>query len=408
MERTTQYATGLTLLLEKGPFQNNGASPWYATLGLGSHGQKLKFSFDTGSNFVWVTSSLCAADSCQHYGNQRFNYQLSNTFSWVDQALQQVDFGPWGTMEVASGQDNFHLTSTGSGKLEKVSVTSDIYLAQSYSGQQFEELDWDGGIGLPSLVNIPDAPQSGHVYRGAIHGQEGQPSFHFFQTLVEQGVVSPDQPYVTFLTEQKVGKCEMGRLNYEYADSLEYLYLPWEAFSIASVSYIWTSPLTSFAIGDKVLISEEDSSKQTYSFCLDSGSSQFKGDPKVMNEAFALATKNKQDVVIELSQTDQGEKGKLVVPASVYDVLIEAGDSEGQRVPQFAELTGLDTLVLVGSVVMDYLYTVYEYDITPTTVGYEIQPKGMWMFNKKSSLGENLPKIITTKQSQSARIFQSA
>ena len=38
---------GIRLSLLRGPFQNNGASPWYAEINLGTPEQLLKFSFDT-------------------------------------------------------------------------------------------------------------------------------------------------------------------------------------------------------------------------------------------------------------------------------------------------------------------------------------------------------------------------
>jgi len=56
---------------------------------------------------------------------------------------------------------------------------------------------------------------------------------------------------------------------------------------------------------------------------------------------------------------------------------------------------------LVGSVLMDYLYTVYEYEIITTESETSIKPIGMWIFNKL-----NGPKVIVTEQSQVARIFQ--
>lgn len=88
------HCSGFTLPLQKGPFQNNGATPWYCEIGIGSPEQKLKMCFDTGSNFNWVTSSLCAEDGCKHYANARFNPTLSSTFEWISQDAQPVRFGP--------------------------------------------------------------------------------------------------------------------------------------------------------------------------------------------------------------------------------------------------------------------------------------------------------------------------
>lgn len=91
-------ATGLVYPLTRGPYQNNGATPWYATLPIGTPGQNLKFGLDTGSNFIWVTSTLCAesGNPCTHYGGQEFAYGKSSSFVWVDRTDKNVSFGPWG------------------------------------------------------------------------------------------------------------------------------------------------------------------------------------------------------------------------------------------------------------------------------------------------------------------------
>lgn len=54
-------------------------------------------------------------------------------------------------------------------------------------------------------------------------------------------------------------------------------------------------------------------------------------------------------------------------------------------------------MLLVGSVLMDHLYTVYEYEVISPS---EIHPKGVWIFNKP-----NGPKIIKTKQTSTATLF---
>ncbi|QUX91374.1 peptidase A24 [Marinomonas sp. A3A] len=398
---------GITISLGRGPYQNNGASPWYAYIGLGTTAQPLKFSFDTGSNFIWVTSSLCGSDTCHHYGGKEFVYDKSTSFSWISTKPIDVDFGPWGSMQVQTGKDIFTLTPDILDQMDNglVSVSSDIYLAESYEGSQFEELDWDGGIGIPSTTDLSDVHAVYQSYRGMVPSKEPEPtSFHFVQSLVDQGVVNAKRPYVAFLTDidSKRGQVAFGQLNQDYRESREYLFLPWEPYSIASVAYIWTSPLTTFAVGDEKLIEEGDSSEPTYFFSLDSGSSQFKGDPSLMNEAFKLTSLYGKDVTIELGKTDRNETGKLVISSSIYDVLIEEGDGKGKSISQFAPLDGMKDLVLVGSVLMDYLYTVYEYNIVSDGSQSLITPVGMWIFNKLDG-----PKIITTKQDSVARIFHS-
>ncbi len=380
-------AEGLALPMAKGPFQNNGASPWYAVVDLGTPGQPLKFSFDTGSNFVWVTSTLCADNGCEHYGGGQFAWQNSTTFSWLGTHPETtVDFGPWGSMQVEAGNDAFALGG--------VAVDSDVYLAKAYSGQQFAELDWDGGIGMPSQMSLDIVAADNSLYRGMATA-DANASFHVFASMVEQGIVSPEAPYLTFSTDGESGQgtVAFGTLDSSYQDSLEYLFLPWQEYSIPSVAYIWTTPLRRFFVGDTLLAED-------YFFSLDSGSSQFKGDPKLMFETFLATTFFGEDVTLEVGTTDTGETGRLVIPSSVYNVKIEAGQYQGLSISQFQPLNGLSELVLVGSVLMDSLYTVYEYQVNEDAGAVNITPVGMWIFNKKDG-----PKIIQTTQSQPAAIF---
>src|SRR5690242_6978393 len=78
----TNAVPGLEFPLVRGPFQNNGATPWYTELSIGTPPQVLKIALDTGSDFVWVTSTLCDPSGCVHYGGDRFDYNISSSFSW--------------------------------------------------------------------------------------------------------------------------------------------------------------------------------------------------------------------------------------------------------------------------------------------------------------------------------------
>lgn len=389
----------LTVPLKKGPFQNNGASPWYAELGIGSPAQPMKFSFDTGSNFNWVTSSLCGEEGCVHYGGKRFDFSRSDTFRWVNQETTTVDFGPWGEMQVETGHDDMLLSN----EISSAEIPCDIYLSQAYAGTQFAELDWDGGIGLPSYSYQPvtdTVPLKS--YRG--NHNERQADFHFMRSLLQRGVISADTPYVSFATDPltKQGKAVFGKLDPDYADSKEYLFLPWDRYAaneaVASLYYIWTTPLASMAIGEHKLCQAKDAHK--YWFCLDSGSSQFKGDTDIMFNAYQRASLLDDDVTIHTPQNSNSGEGTLVIPASLYNVKIEAGEFEGKQVPQFEPMQGLDNLVLVGSVLMDSLYTVYEYRVNADS---RLEPVGMWVFNKKDG-----PRIIQTTQETKAAIFNES
>ncbi|MCG9652880.1 pepsin-like aspartic protease [Vibrio vulnificus] len=385
-----RLVSGITMGLQKGPFQNNGASPWYAILGVGETNQRLKFSFDTGSNFNWVTSTYCPDSSCHHYGNQRFNPNKSSTYVPITEGSKPVDFGPWGEMQVVSGNDNLTLSS-------KTCLNTDLYLSTQYEGVQFLELDWDGGIGLPTLTYQPLSTDLDKVnYRG-MHCQSREASFHFMETLIAQNVVSKDHPYVAFTTnsETKKGQVTFGALDPSYGDSREYMFLPWERYNIESLYYIWTTSLEEISLAGEVICRGTDDEPQW--FCLDSGSSQFKGDPANMKHAQTLAKSLKGDLTLTIPENEVTKGGELVVPSSLYDVLIEEGSSKGEHVVQFEPMEGLDRLTLVGSVLMDSLYTVYQYQVRENGTLY---PVGMWIFNKIDG-----PKIINVEQDKAASIF---
>ncbi|MDN3680469.1 pepsin-like aspartic protease [Vibrio tapetis subsp. quintayensis] len=400
MDNTNQVVDGrshgLTLPLQKGPFQNNGASPWYAIVGVGTPNQALKFSFDTGSNFNWVTSTLCGPETCHHFGGSEFNYKASRSFEWVSRTPMTVDFGPWGEMKVSSGEDILALSTH-----DNITLKSDLYLSSEYEGSQFDELNWDGGIGLPSYSHIPlktDTPKS--ALRGH-HQCHSEASFHFMESLLAQNVICADAPYVGFSTDpdSKQGEVTFGALNPDYADSREYLFLPWDRYAantaVESLYYIWTTPMSSMKMGDDVLCEANDNAKQW--FCLDTGSSQFKGDPDTMFSAYQQAGLYGKPLSINFPGNACSLAGEIEIPKDLYDVKIEHGELEGKIVPQFQPMQGLDALTLVGSVLMDSLYTVYQYRVNEAR---ELEPVGMWLFNKPDG-----PNIIKTRQTKPPAIY---
>lgn len=355
----------LTFPLTKGPYQNNGATPWYADLSFGIPGQPMKFALDSGSNFIWVTSTLCAPTSCQHYGNGRFDYAKSITFRWIDTKPIDVSFGPWGTMTVETGNDNLHLPG---GQINNTT----LYLAQDYSGSQFSQLDWDGGIGIPS----------GSPYV--------QPGVSFFpRDLLNRGYMDPNIPYVSFCTDQAsgTGSCIFGGYDTSKFDPYAYIYLPWKPYTeYSGVEYIWSTPLNRYTVGSTTVANN-------VMFCLDSGSSQFKGDDNIMNTTLQLikSAPTPPTVSLELGITSDTNPGQITIGPDIYNVTIEAGPQKGQTLPQFNPL-GLKNLVLVGSVIMDQVYTIYEYGVYAYPEGYYLTPTGMWIFNKVGG-----PPIITSR-----------
>ena len=357
----------LNIPLVSGPYQNNGASQWYANVGIGTPPQPLKIAIDSGSNFIWTTSTLCPPTSCQHYGGGEFDYAQSSTFAWIDQNPITVDFGPWGSMIVETGDDDVTVDPG-------AEVPAAFFLSASYSGSQFEQLDWDGGIGVPSGTDYAD------------------PRVTFFvAALMNAGLMYPEMPYVSFITDPQagMGMASFGGVDLTGVDVNSAVFLPWTPYTqLAGVKYIWSTPLYQYLVGNDLVAANVQ-------FALDSGSSQFKGDDDIMNTTLALVGNavSQPDVTLLLGVTPGGTPAQIVVPPSIYMVEIQAGPQQGDVLPQFNPL-GLTGLVLVGSVLMDQLCTVYCYDVTETERGYHLSPVGMWIFNKLGG-----PQLIQTTSS---------
>jgi hypothetical protein len=132
-------------------------------------------------------------------------------------------------------------------------------------------------------------------------------------------------------------------------------------------------------------------------FCLDSGSSQFKGDNFIMNATLRCVKHVHVPVRLTVgTNVGSGTPGVIVVPPSVYNVPIEAGPGEGLTLPQFAPLN-LKNLVLAGSVLMEHLYTVFEYSVAQGPEGFLLSPVAMYLYNKP-----NGPKLIQPDTAASA------
>ena len=358
---TQSPANGLVFPMQRGPFQNNGASPWYSTIALGSPGQPLKLAIDSGTNISWVTSTLCPTDKCVHFAAGRFDHRASSTFAFTDCLQRPYSFGPWGTMQVESASD---VLTVPSGSAQPIK----LFLATDYDGDSFKQLDWDGGIGLPC--------SSAYI--------EGRSSF-MFQDLISSGRLDPTHPYVAFdwNPSDRSGTCQMGAIDASKTRGPG-LFLPWSVYSrLPGVEYIWSTELKSYSVGGETLANN-------LSFALDSGSSQFKGDDAIMGQTLALIARGaRPDVVLGFAE------GEITLGADLYSLLVEEGPQKGQTVPQFAPL-GLPDLVLVGSLVMEHCYTVYEYQVVQCGHEvYSLAPTGIWLFNRPGG-----PQIITRSSSR--------
>ncbi|MDR2374123.1 MAG: A1 family peptidase [Bifidobacteriaceae bacterium] len=341
---------GVLFNLSRGDFQNNGASPWYTELGFGTPPQRLKVNIDSGTDITWLTSTLCPPESCQHTSGGRFDYRASSTFSFTDCLQRPFSFGAWGTMQVEAGQDVVELPDPAGTR------SMQLFFSADYAGSQFAQLDWDGGIGLPS--------SSAYV--------EGRTSF-LLQLLMESRTVR--LPFVSFDTDyrSRQGTCQIGGVDPSKYDPTSSVFLPWKVYDVYPGSeYLWGADLYRLMVGDV-----EIAPGTPKVFATDSGSSQFKGDDDIMNAILTqIARQGSPPVRLELYG------GRITVTPDMYNVYIEAGPDAGKTIPQFQGL-GMSQLVLVGSVLMDYCYTVFRYDVHICSPGaLSLSPVGVYFFNK--------------------------
>jgi hypothetical protein len=78
--------------LKRGMVTDNGATPWYAVVGLGTPAQYLRYMIDTGTTHTWITARCCMTEAC--LGHDRFDLASSSTFQWVDSSSKTIDLGP--------------------------------------------------------------------------------------------------------------------------------------------------------------------------------------------------------------------------------------------------------------------------------------------------------------------------
>ncbi|WP_425098774.1 pepsin-like aspartyl protease [Tropicibacter sp. S64] len=335
-----------------GPYQDNGASPWYAPISVGTSTvpQVQFFALDTGTNMDWVTSTQCTTHACMIH--KRFDPSLSSTFQPIQSQTVTLSYGPWGNLEANIGTDVLNLPG---GHAQRATFG----LAVNYGGPQFEEIDWSACLAFPS---------------------QGTMQYGFsnvMQDMLRQGVISPYAGYVCFdwNRETRTGSCLIGDVDLSGVDPAQYIVLPFDSYTpVPSVNYIWTCAGATVTIGSLVM--------DDIWLCLDSGSSRFKGGVEVIDQIKANLGGNTNTLTIDVGQARGGARGRIVVPPELYMRTIEEGENKGQTLPQFNVLGELPGLLLVGSVLMDYLYTIYVYD-TVSVGGVEtFQAAGMIIFNK--------------------------
>lgn len=209
--------------------------------------------------------------------------------------------------------------------------------------------------------------------------------------MLEAGLILPSEATISFYTDPvtKAGTIAFGRFDETLIVPESEIEIPFSPY-LAGLEYIWTTLLGYWKVGDVDVAVDK-------MFCHDTGSSQFKGDPAIM--LHAIDEVNRQlaesgsypNLSLEFGTDRSGNPGRFVLTSDEYVTLIEAGEGEGNYTININPLAGLDNLVLVGSILMDYVYTIYTWEVSPEWP-YTLGPGTVRMYNKR-----NGPQIIQNR-----------
>jgi len=332
--------------LKRGVDGDNGATPWYTVLEIGQNKQKLNFAFDSGTSYSWVTSSRCTTNACLMH--ERFKFNNSPSFQQVsDQfAPLQISFGPWGTMDVSAGRDTLSFKNTESG--ENVSVKDyTLYLSHAYSGSQFENLVWDGAIGIPSAI-------------------------------IEDNTKPPTSKLINQLLKSDRCKHKTLKFNYkhqciEIGTHESHLKFKHKLKHNKDFKELWFLNLHKIEVNSQKVRDNEHKSFKNIDFCIDTGSSRFKGDPQIINAIVKaitfggllptfIAKKNPTfEAYPELLLTIDNKLFRIT-PLDYFEKI-----SEELYVLAFNPMEGLKNMLLAGSVFLEKFNPVFFYDETAET-----------------------------------------
>ncbi|WP_394209843.1 avidin/streptavidin family protein [Enterovibrio calviensis] len=266
----TENTSFIRMPLLAGTLTENGATPWYTTLRIGTPGQALKMMVDTGTTHTWLTSTLCNTAPCLLH--DRYSPTLSSSYKVVDAPVQKIDFGPWGSMDALLAIDQVSLNSNETSPT--VSDNLRFYMAQNYKGSKFAELVCDGGLSIPSILPV------------GIDSSELLP-----QLRNEMKIGWPIASF-SFNEGDRVGEVILGAVDKQQFKEETLNICPLiDANSLLKdgLSYLWTISLDSLTLehsdsnSDQTVLSE-------FILAIDTGSSFFKGNRKIIDKIVASIT----------------------------------------------------------------------------------------------------------------------
>lgn len=329
--------------LARGKLSDNGATPWTSVVGIGTPDQKLRFMLDSGTENTWVTSVQCTTNACM--AHKRFDAQQSSSYQVLDHGAQkQEDFGPWGSMTVVLGADVFTLEHVDGKERRSVSTTEPMHfeVAIHYTGSQFQLLDCDGGIAIPS----PYWERSGATEALMLQ-------------LLADGKIG--YPLAAFWCDEGRGECTFGAVDHSKYKPETLQFLPLQNPGNAGLDYLWAVELGGFLVAGKSV------QAGIANFVLDSGSSFFKG-PKDLIDTLVNAVTDNGRLPSYVSSVDAlrdypvialslGQQTYELHPQQYFLKLNEQYWELGIQV-----LDGMpEGMLLVGSMFLETVYSIFDY-----------------------------------------------
>ncbi len=342
----------VVIKLKRGVDADNGATPWYSEVKLGEEKQPMNFAFDSGTSYSWVTSNRCTTKACLMHERYKFNSsqsfrQMSDQFDPID-----ISFGPWGNMEVSSGSDVLAVHNDKNDKTVRVEDYT-LFLSHSYDGTQFENLVWDGAIGMPStVVENPNMPETSKFFSLLIQNKKCKHKkikFNYHKKCVEVGTDETDvKPKLKLRVKEK------------FED-------------------LWFLNLDKVMVNGLNAVEEATKEKGQLYFCIDTGSSRFKGDRKIIREIIQAITFDGQlPIYIAKKNPSFGAYPVIQLIIEGHSFELKPQDyferiSDELYILGFCPLDGLDDILLVGSVFLEKFNPVFYYGEdgeTGTSIGF--------------------------------------
>lgn len=332
--------------LQKGVLTQNGATPWFTNLGIGTPTQSLKLMIDTGTDNTWVTSSLCTTDACA--AHQTFDAANSSSYTVLDPTPTTKSFGPWGNMIVTVGQDIFNLNQILADKTSQSIYTSEAMNfenAINYDGQQFLELDCDGGIAIPSPF------------------WEATPNTEsLLLQLMQDGKIDFAVASFWYNANLGIGQCLFGAVDYSKFDYQTLRIFTLQEITVTGLGYLWALKLNAFMVNNVAV------QAGITSFVLDTGSSVFKANQQMIDSLVNAVTLNGQ-LPITVSDYNQLANYPTItlnlcnnyynLTPQQYFIPLDANSWTIGIQP----LDGMpEGMLLVGSVFLETVYSIFDYE----------------------------------------------